>query len=133
VCDEPVLSTGWTEVSSKQVGGKSEAANSKPLQSRNLVPVSNRYSVLYLSESAIEEEETILMKSEVRRLLLHPKQRLPASNIYISGSEQGSDCNIYLLLKRMAILMNGQVCSNKKKDFRQCENDKLRHIQDILQ
>jgi hypothetical protein len=133
VCDEPVSSTGWTEVSFKQVGGKSEAANFKPLQSRDLVPVSNRYSVLsYLSESAIEEEETIPTKSEVRRLLLHPKPWLPASNIHISGSEQGSDCKIYPLLKRMPILMNGHVRSNKKKDFRQCENDKLSYIQDIL-
>jgi hypothetical protein len=33
---ELLLSTAWTEVSSKQVGGKSEAANFKQLQSRNL-------------------------------------------------------------------------------------------------
>jgi hypothetical protein len=36
------------------------------------------------------------------------------------------------LPKCIPILMNGQVCFDKKKDFRQCDNDKLSYIQDIL-
>jgi hypothetical protein len=81
VCDDPVLSTTWSNVSSKHTCGKIKAVNSELLQARHPVPVSNRHSALsYLSECTIREEETVPSKREM------VNQR--RSNYYKKSSEE---------------------------------------------
>jgi hypothetical protein len=143
ICEELTVPTTWRKGSAEYLMSKDESVNPEQLYSWQPISVSNGYSVLsHLPESMDTKVETASLGSKKLtkfhtnyhkrynepRTVKNPSpknhlvQQPPSPRVQVSRDDLVNDYKNVSHTNCIPTLVNGQVCSDKKDQNRQCES-----------